>query len=155
VRPLASVWTFGDHPGSQTEVRIKEDFTSVPESSWMWRKLHQKVQLFQREGGGMLYWPACWVAYKRKSWRAWFQSAASDGHRHTPCGNNLNYTIWTLYAESVSSHQAPFTQGCPPFTQGRALLPGAHPFQSILILLPKVLNMLGNILIMPRNLLIM
>jgi len=102
VRPLASVWTFGDHPGSQTEVRIKEDFTSVPESSWMWRKLHQKVQLFQREGGGMLYWPACWVAYKRKSWRAWFQSAAGDGHRHTPCGNNLNYTIWTLYAESVS-----------------------------------------------------
>jgi hypothetical protein len=69
--PLASVWTFGDHPGSQTEVRIKHDFTSVPESFWLWRKLHQKVQLFQREGGGMLYWPACWVAYKRKSWRAW------------------------------------------------------------------------------------
>jgi hypothetical protein len=31
------------------------------------------------------------------------QSAASDGHRHTPRGHNLNYTIWTLYAESVSS----------------------------------------------------
>jgi hypothetical protein len=30
------------------------------------------------------------------------QSAASDGHRHTPSGHNLNYTIWTLYAESVS-----------------------------------------------------
>ncbi len=72
VRPLASVWTFGDHPGSHTEVRIKQDFTSVPESSWLWRKLHQKVQLFQCEGGGMLYWPACWVAYNRKSWRAWF-----------------------------------------------------------------------------------
>jgi hypothetical protein len=64
VRPLASVWTFGDHPGSQTVVRIKHDFTSVPESSWLWRKLHQKVQLFQCEGGSMLYWPACWVAYK-------------------------------------------------------------------------------------------
>jgi hypothetical protein len=37
-----------------------------------------------------------------------YQSAASDGHRHTPRGHNLNYTIWTLYAESVSSHQAPF-----------------------------------------------
>jgi hypothetical protein len=61
VRPLASVWTFGDHPGSHTEVRIKHDFTS-----WLWRKLHQKVQLFQREGGGMLYR----VAYKRKSRRA-------------------------------------------------------------------------------------
>jgi len=71
VRPLASLWTFGDHPGRHTEVRIKHDFTSVPESSWLWRKLHQKVQLFQREGGGMVYWPACWVAYKRKSWAAW------------------------------------------------------------------------------------
>jgi hypothetical protein len=30
-----------------------------------------------------------------------FQSAASDGHRHTPRDHNLNYTIWTLYAESV------------------------------------------------------
>jgi hypothetical protein len=35
VQPLASVWAFGDHPGSQTEVRIKQDFTSVPESSWL------------------------------------------------------------------------------------------------------------------------
>jgi hypothetical protein len=69
VRPLASLWTFGDHPGRHTEVRIKQDFTSVPESSWLWGKLHQKVQLFHREGGGMVYWPACWVAYKRKSRR--------------------------------------------------------------------------------------
>ena len=30
-----------------------------------------------------------------------FQSAASDGYRHTPRDHNLNYTIWTLYAESV------------------------------------------------------
>jgi hypothetical protein len=128
MRPLGSVWTFGDHPGSQTEVRIKQDFTSVPESSWLWRKLHQKVSAW---GWGMLYWPACWVAYKRKSWRAGFQSAASDGQRHTPCGHNLNYTIWTLYAESVSSHQVPFTPGCSSFTQGHTLLPGACPFQSI------------------------
>ncbi len=72
VRPLALVWTFGDHPGSQTEVMIKHDFNSVPESCWLWRKLHQKVQLFQCREGGILYWPACWVAYKRKSWKAWF-----------------------------------------------------------------------------------
>jgi hypothetical protein len=52
-----------------------------------------------------------------------FQSAASDGHRHTPRGHNLNYTIWTLYAESVSSNQAPFTQGPAPFTKGRAPFP--------------------------------
>jgi hypothetical protein len=53
-----------------------------------------------------------------------FQSAASDAHRHTSRWHNLNYTIWTLSAESVSSHQG-------PFTQGHALLPGARPFQSI------------------------
>jgi hypothetical protein len=29
-------------------------------------KVHPKVQLFQRKEGGMLYWPACWVAYKKK-----------------------------------------------------------------------------------------
>ncbi len=44
VRPLASVWTVGDHPGHHTEVRIKHDFTSVPESSWLRRELHRKVQ---------------------------------------------------------------------------------------------------------------
>ena len=44
VQPLASVWTVGDHPGLHTEVRIKQDFTSVPESSWLRRKLHRKVQ---------------------------------------------------------------------------------------------------------------
>ena len=44
VRPLASVWTVGDYPGRHTEVRIKQDFTSVPESSWLRRELHRKVQ---------------------------------------------------------------------------------------------------------------
>jgi hypothetical protein len=42
-----------------------------------------------------------------------FQSAASDGHRHTPRGHNLNYTIWTLYAESVSSQQCHPPLGAP------------------------------------------
>jgi hypothetical protein len=56
-----------------------------------------------------------------------FYSAASDGHRHTPRGHNLNYTIWTLYAESVSSHQAPFTQGAWALHPGaRALHQGAR-----------------------------
>ena len=44
VRPLASVWTVGDYPGHHTEVRIRQDFTSVPESSWLRRELHRKVQ---------------------------------------------------------------------------------------------------------------
>jgi hypothetical protein len=51
---------------------------------------------------GILYWPAWWVAYKRKSGRTSHQSAASDRHRHNLRGHNLNYTIWKLYAESVS-----------------------------------------------------
>ena len=44
VRPLASVWTVRDYPGHHTEVRIRQDFTSVPESSWLRRELHRKVQ---------------------------------------------------------------------------------------------------------------
>jgi hypothetical protein len=31
-----------------------------------------------------------------------FQPAASDGQCHTPREYNLNYIIWTLYAETVS-----------------------------------------------------
>jgi hypothetical protein len=155
VRPLASVWTVGDHPGHHTEVRIKHDFTSVPESSWLWRKLHQKDQQTHTppHTWGMVasvcgLWPQCGhlettqaVTLKSESSRtllqflnlpgcggncirkfscfsmrvgAWctglpaglptkenlgdtsLQSAASDGHRHTPRGHNLNYTIWTL-----------------------------------------------------------
>ncbi len=34
-------------------------------------------------------------------------------HRHTPHGHNLNYTIWTLYAESVSSQQCHSPLGAP------------------------------------------
>jgi len=33
------------------------------------------------------------------------QYAASDRHHHTLRGHNLYYTIWILYAESVSSQQ--------------------------------------------------
>ncbi len=161
VQPLASVRTFGDHPGRHTEVRIKHDFTSVPEYSWLWRKLHQKVQQTYTppQTWGMVasvcdLWPQCGhletnqaVTLKSESSMtllqflnlpgcgencirkfscfsvrvgAWcsglpvglpikenlgdpsLQSAASDGHRHTPRGHNLIYTIWTLYAESVS-----------------------------------------------------
>jgi len=47
VRPLASVWTFGDNASSQTEVRIKHVFTSVPEFPWLWRKPHSKFSVFQ------------------------------------------------------------------------------------------------------------
>jgi hypothetical protein len=64
---VASIWPFGDNPDGQTEVKIKQVVTSVHETTRLWRKLLPKVQLFQHKEGGMLYWPACWVAYKRKS----------------------------------------------------------------------------------------
>jgi hypothetical protein len=61
----------------------------------------------------MLYWPAFYVAYKRKLGEPDPKSAASDRHRHTPRGHNLNYTIWTLYAESVRSQLCNFPSGTP------------------------------------------
>jgi hypothetical protein len=48
------------------------------------------------KSAGMLYWPACQVAYKRNSWVVGHQSAASNRHRHTLLEHNLNYTICTL-----------------------------------------------------------
>jgi len=148
VRPLASVWTFGDHPSRHTEVRIKHDFTSVPESSWLWRKLHQKVQLFQREGGGMVYWPACWVAYKRKSRRhqssvnsqwwtpphpSWTQPELH--HLDTVCWiSKLSFSMWhcgrALFKRGAPflTHQVkvnmPFQKGARPLQKGRALSKG-------------------------------
>ncbi len=47
VQPLASVWTFGDIAGSQTEVRIKHVFISVHKFQRLWRKLHSKFSVFQ------------------------------------------------------------------------------------------------------------
>jgi hypothetical protein len=51
----------------------------------------------------MLYWPACWVAFLNKIWLRLVLSlqpvidTATTLRRH-----NMNYTIWILYAESVS-----------------------------------------------------
>jgi hypothetical protein len=50
----------------------------------------------------LLYRPACQTAYIRNPRPVGPQSAASDRHRHSPREHNLNYTIWTLYAEPVS-----------------------------------------------------
>jgi hypothetical protein len=61
VRPLASVWTFGDNAGRQTEVWIKHVFISVHKFQWLWRKPHSKFSVFQCgqvEGANMLYQPA-------------------------------------------------------------------------------------------------
>ena len=132
VASVCGLWVQCGHLETTQAVRLKSGSSrTLPQFLNLPGCGENCIRKFQHEGGGMLYWPACWVAYKRKSWRAGLQSAASDGQRHTPCGHNLNYTIWTLYAESVSSHQVPFTPGCSSFTQGHTLLPGACPFQSI------------------------
>jgi hypothetical protein len=48
---MALIWPSGDITDSQTEVRIMMVVTSVHEMTWLWRKLHPKVQLFQRRKG--------------------------------------------------------------------------------------------------------
>ncbi len=103
---------------------IKQVVTSVHEWPSCGENCIQKFSCFSVRKGGMLYWPACWVAYKRKSWRAWTLVCSSDQHRYTPRGHNLNYTIWILYAESLTSHQCHSPLGMPWST-------GARPFQSI------------------------
>jgi len=65
-------------------------------------KTASKVQLFQREGATCCTGLPPRLPVKEIPGEPGFKSAASDGHRHTPRGHNLNYTIWTLYAESVS-----------------------------------------------------
>ncbi len=126
VRPLASVWTFGDHPGRHTEVRIKHGFTSVPESSWLWRKLHQKV-------GGMVYWPACWVAYKRKSGKAkssvcsqWWTPPHPSWTQ--PELHHLDTVCW------ISKLSSQCDTVSAPFQKGRAL---SHPLVKSEQALPK------------------
>ena len=50
----------------------------------------------------MLYWPAFQDAYKSKSRRACSSVSSQWWTTPHPSEHNLNYTIWTLYAESVS-----------------------------------------------------
>jgi hypothetical protein len=45
---MASIWPSGDITDGQTVVRIMMVVTSVHETTELWRKLHPKVQLFQR-----------------------------------------------------------------------------------------------------------
>ena len=99
---VASIWPFGDNTGGQTEVKIKQVVTSVHETTRLWRKLHPNVQLFQRRKGACCTGLPAGLPIKENLGDTRLQSTASDGHCHTSRGHNLNYTIWTLYAESVS-----------------------------------------------------
>jgi hypothetical protein len=66
--------------------------------------MHPKVQLFQRRKWAFF----TGLPIKENLGGPNLQSAASDGHRNTLRGHNLNYTwildteYWILYAESVS-----------------------------------------------------
>ncbi len=62
--------------------------------------MHPKVQLFQRRKGAFCTDLPAGLPIKENLGDPSLQSAASDRHRHTLRGHNLNYTIWILYAES-------------------------------------------------------
>jgi hypothetical protein len=98
---MVSVRPFGDNAGGQTGVKIKKVFTPVHETTWLWRKLHPKFSCFSVRVQTCCTGLPPRLPIKEIPGEPGFLSAASDGHRHTPRDHNLNYTIWTLYAESV------------------------------------------------------
>jgi hypothetical protein len=98
---MVSVRPFGDNAGGQTGVKIKQVFTPVHETTLLWRKLHPKFNCFSVRVQTCCTGLPPRLPIKEIPGEPGFQSAASDGHRHTPRDHNLNYTIWTLYAESV------------------------------------------------------
>jgi hypothetical protein len=98
---MVSVRPFGDNAGGQTGVKIKQVFTPVHETTLLWRKLHPKFSCFSVRVQTCCTGLPPRLPIKEIPGEPGFQSAASDGHRLTPRDHNLNYTIWTLYAESV------------------------------------------------------
>jgi hypothetical protein len=98
---MVSVRPFGDNAGGQTGVKIKQVFTPVHETTLLWRKLHPKFSCFSMRVQTCCTGLPPRLPIKEIPGEPGFLSAASDGHCHTPRDRNLNYTIWTLYAESV------------------------------------------------------
>jgi hypothetical protein len=64
---MASTWPSGDITNGQKEVKITMVNTSVHESTVT--ESESKSSAVSAQEGGILYWPASWVAYKRKSGR--------------------------------------------------------------------------------------
>jgi hypothetical protein len=102
VRPLASVWIVGDHPGHHTEVRINMALLQFLNLPGCGENCIRKFSCFSVRVGAWCTGLPAGLPMKENPGETNLQSAASDGHRHTPRGHNLNYTIWTLYAESAS-----------------------------------------------------
>jgi hypothetical protein len=92
-------------------------------------KSASKVQLFQRRKGAFCTGLPPGLPIKENLGGSILQSEASDRHRHIFRGHNLNYTIWILYAESVSflvksaifQVNAPFSSERAPFYQSGKL----------------------------------
>jgi hypothetical protein len=97
---MASIWPSGDITDGQKEVKITMSIIQFIDLTV--KKSASKSSAVSAQEGGILYWPACWMPIKENLGGPSLQSAASDQHRHTLHGHNLNYTIWILYAESVS-----------------------------------------------------
>ncbi len=111
-------------------------------------KTASKSSAVSAQEGGMLYWPACWVAYKRKSRRASSLVCSQQSTPPQPSGtqpelHHLDAVCWISKLSSQLCH-FPINQaklGAPSYhghalsyqsgKNGRALLPGAHPFLSI------------------------
>ena len=98
---MVSVRPFGDNAGGQTGVKIKKVFTPVHETTWLWRKLHPKFSCFSVRVQTCCTGLPPRLPIKEIPGEPGLQSIASYRHRHIPREHNLNYTIWTLYAESV------------------------------------------------------
>ncbi len=94
---VATVRTFGDNAGGQTQVKNKCVFTAVREFPRLWRKTHSKFSVFQcGQVGGCRHGLPSRMPIKENPGDPGHQLAANDGHSHTPRKYNLNYTIWTL-----------------------------------------------------------
>ncbi len=122
----AASWPRYDHLEITQAVRLK---SRSNRSLHQFMKQHgcgenriQKVQLFQRKEGGMLYWPACWVAHKKKSWRAW-SSVCSQ--RSTP--PHPSWTQPELHHLDTGIRKFPTM----PLSFGRALINRGAPFPNL------------------------
>jgi hypothetical protein len=80
----------------------------------MWRKLHPKFSCFSVRVQTCFTGLPARLPIKEILGEPGLQPAASHGLCHTHREHNLNYTIWTLYAESVSfSINATLLWGAP------------------------------------------
>ena len=104
-------------------------FTPVHETTWLWRKLHPKFSCFSVRVETCCTGLPARLPINEIPGEPGLQSAANNRHRHTPREHNLNYTIWTLCAESESFLSMPHSSRAHPLQSIKQ--PGVRPLQSI------------------------